>query len=290
MQNMDLLIASLEFIEVHLRESFKTADIADACYCSKSTLEKLFQYVYATSVHEYVVRRKMMIAARLLTAQPETTILSVAMECGYSSHEAFTRAFKNVWNCNPSEFRQTRFMELFPRLREPIQEGDEYMKQRKNVDISQLYDLFQKRRECYFVCCDIKSLIPINEISRKAGDLAIIEAMRRMDAAAGEEDVVFRIGGDEFCILTNSSDPAYAQQIADAIAAHNGECFNYCGKEGPAQSVGGCLIASGKEGPARSVGGEIPLTLYTTLARFEGETLKYSELFTGMHKALEAAK
>lgn len=265
MQNMDLLVSSLEFIETHLKENFKTVDIANACYCSKSTLEKLFHYVYATSVHEYVVRRRMMIAAKMLTAQPEISILRVATECGYGSHEAFARAFKEVWHCNPSKLRGMKFMELYPRFREPLQEGDVYVMQRKRVDISQLYDLFQERKDCYFVCCDIKSLIPINEISRKAGDLAIIEAMRRMDAVTGEEDVVFRIGGDEFCILTNSREPEYAQQAADAIKARNGETFDYEEKR-------------------------IPLTLYTALAKFEGTTLRYNELFVGLHKAIEVSK
>ena len=81
---------------------------------------------------------------------------------------------------------------------------------KKNVDISELYDLLKERKKCYFVCCDICHLIPINEISRKAGDLAILEAMKRISEAAGEEDVMFRIGGDEFVLLTNSGDEAYA--------------------------------------------------------------------------------
>ena len=265
MQNVDLLMNSLEFIETHLNESFKTVDIADACYCSKSTLEKLFQYVYSTSVHEYIIRRRMMLAAKMLTAQPEAAILSVAMECGYSSHEAFARAFKEIWNCNPSEFRKRKFTELYPRFREPLQEGDAYVMQRRRVDISELYDLFKERKACWFVCCDIKHMEPINQIARKAGDLAIIESMQRMNAAAGEEDVVFRIGGDEFCILTNSEEPAYAERIADCIKAHNGEEFDYEGTR-------------------------VPLTLYTTLAKFEGTTLRYNELFSELHKAIKESK
>lgn len=47
--------------------------------------------------------------------------------------------------------------------------------ERRHVDINELYDLFQERQDCYFVLCDIKHLTFINEISRKAGDLAILE-------------------------------------------------------------------------------------------------------------------
>ncbi|MCM1182969.1 MAG: helix-turn-helix domain-containing protein [Roseburia sp.] len=265
MQNVDLLMNSLEFIETHLKESFRTADIVKACYCSKSTLEKMFQYVYSTSVHEYIIRRRMMLAAKMLTAQPETAILVVAVECGYSSHEAFARAFKEIWNCNPSEFRKRKYTELYPRFREPLQEGDAYVMQRRSVDISELYDLFKERKACWFVCCDIKQMDAVNRIARKAGDLAIIETIRRMNAAAGEEDVVFRIGGDEFCILTDSEDAAYAERIADAIRAGNGEEFDYEGTR-------------------------IPLSLYAAPARFEGTPLRYNELFSSLHKTIQQSK
>ena len=38
------------------------------------------------------------------------------------------------------------------------------------------------------------------------GDMAILETMQRMCDAAGEEDIVFRIGADEFVMLTDSKE------------------------------------------------------------------------------------
>ncbi len=75
------------------------------------------------------------------------------------------------------------------------------MTDRKKIDISELYDCIKGRKGCYLVLGDIKSLIPINEISHKAGDLAIITSMKRVEQAASNEDIVFRIGGDKFVIL-----------------------------------------------------------------------------------------
>lgn len=265
MVNIDILITALDYIETHLGENLKTADIASACHCSKSALEKMFQYVYAISVHSYIIRRRMMLAARNISRYPDMSILSVALEYGYSSHEAFSRAFRTIWNCSPSEFRRRKFFELYPRLREPIKEGDTYIMERKSVDISQLYDLFIERRDCYFVCCDIKSLIPINNISRKAGDLAILETLQRMNDAAGEEDIAFRIGGDEFCILTANPDRAYAESVASRIRSRNGECFSYEGRE-------------------------IPLYLYVTTSKPGGTNIKYNELFTQLHQAIREVK
>lgn len=263
MQNVELLLAALEYMEMHLGQDIKTEDVAKACYCSKSTLEKLFRCVNHITVHDYLVRRRMMMAARRLAEHPQESILSVALEYGYSTHESFARAFKSIWNCNPSEFRGTKYYELFPRLNVPLEEGSEYMS--KCVDISQLYDLFVERKDCYFVLCDIKSLIPINAISHKAGDLAILESMNRMNHAAGEEDVVFRIGGDEFCILTSSTESSYAEKIAENIRMHNGETFDFNDKK-------------------------IPLSLYVVSTKITGNRGKYNELFVELHEALQEIK
>lgn len=263
-QNIELLMASLEYMENHLSSDIRTEDVAAACFCSKSTLEKLFRCVNGLTVHDYVIRRRMMLAARELCRNQNVSILNIAVEYGYSTHESFARAFEQIWNCKPSEFRKTKFTELFPRLLAPLEEGDEYIMQRRHVDISELYDLFQERKDCYFICCDIKHMIPINEISRKAGDLAILEQMRRMTAASGEEDVVFRIGGDEFCILTASSERAYAEGIAERITAENGEAFTYEDRQ-------------------------IPLSLYAAVVSVKSGA-RYEELFTGLHNALKDCK
>ena len=109
---------------------------------------------------------------------------------------------------------------------------------------------------------DIKGLIPINEISHKAGDLAIITAMKRMENAAGKEDVVFRVGGDEFVILTDTNDETYAKNVCEEILSHNGEIITWEGHD-------------------------IPLSLYVKAVLYDGSTnLKYSEFFTMIHSEL----
>lgn len=264
MQNIELLMAALEYIERHLRDEIKTEDVAAVCFCSKSTLEKLFRRVHGISVHDYIVRRRMMLSAKKLSKNPEMPILDIALEYGYSTHESFARAFKQIWNCKPSEFRKKKFTELFPKLNVPTGKGDSYIMQRRHVDISELYDLFQDRRDCYFVLCDIKHMVSINEISRKAGDLAILEQMRRMTAAAGEEDITFRIGGDEFCILTSSNQASYAGLIADKIRAMNNQTF-ICQNQ------------------------EIPLILHVAIVSLK-ECCRYEEVFAGLHNAIKESK
>ena len=102
MSNIELLTTALSFLEDNLTEKITTEDVAKACYCSKSTLEKLFRCVNNISVRDYIIRRRMTKAAKLLLTNKELSILDVALEYGYNSNEAFTRAFKQVWNCKPS--------------------------------------------------------------------------------------------------------------------------------------------------------------------------------------------
>lgn len=262
MNNIEILTNALEFMEENLQSEIRTQDVADACYCSKSALEKIFRHVSRISVHEYLTKRRMTVAARMLAADKERSVLDVALACGYATHESFTRAFKSVWNCNPSELKARKdIFELFPRLHPPIQDGGTYMSERRHVDISEMYDLFVQRKNCYFVVCDINSLIPINEISYKAGDIAIVESLNRMKREAGEDDIVFRIGGDEFVMLTASEDIAYAEDICEKIRAYNGQPIVYEGQE-------------------------IPLNLHIGTAKFDGAQIRYKDLYTQLHNRI----
>ncbi len=264
MNKIEILATALEYIEANLSSEIKTEDVAGACYCSKAALEKLFRCLNHMSVHDYVVRRRMTLAARRLRECPEVSVLDVALAYGYSTNESFSRAFKKVWDCNPSEFKENpRRFELFPRRYPPMMKGDEIMA--KNVDISELYELFKTRKNCYFVCCDIEHLVPINEISNKAGDLAILESLRRMEAVAGEEDVIFRIGGDEFVLLTEREDSAYAEALAERIRTNNGKPIVFEGKE-------------------------IPLSLHIAVTKYSSGNVRYKDLFEQLHNAIQEVK
>lgn len=264
MENLGLLIEALEFIEQNLASPIRTESISEHLHCSKSTIEKLFKYVNNISIRDYIIRRRMSRASRELVKNPDRSLLDIGMEYGYGSNEAFTRAFQSVWQVSPSEFRKNPSeFELFPgyRIERELLE-DKKMTDRKKVDISELYDCIKERKGCFLILGDIKGLIPINEISRKAGDLAIITSMKRMEQAAGPEDIVFRIGGDEFVILTDSTDEAYAKKLCGEIVSHNDECISWDGNE-------------------------IPLTLYVKAVRYEGgSALRYSDFFTMLHSEL----
>ena len=264
MENIQIIIDALEYIDNNLTESINTEDIANHLYCSKSTIEKLFKFINNMTIRDYIIRRRISKAAMELTSHPEKTVLEIGLQYGYGSNEAFSRAFYSIWQVLPSEFRKNPSnYELFPgyKLDRELME-EERMKDRKKIDISELYDCIKERRGCYLILGDIKHLIPINEISHKAGDLAIITAMKRMENAAGEEDIVFRIGGDEFVILTNSDDENYAKTVCEDILSHNQECIEWNNQK-------------------------ISLSMYVKAVRFDTNGgIRYSEFFTMLHNEL----
>ena len=264
MDKIQILIKALNYIDDNLTEPIDTAQIANHLYCSKSTIEKLFMYVNNISIRDYIIRRRMSLAAIEMVRHPEKSLLDIGLSYGYGSNESFTRAFYGVWHILPSEFKKNPSdYELFPGYKlDPELMEEETMKDRKKIDISKLYDCIKDRAGCYLVLGDIKSLIPINDISRKAGDLAIITAMNRMEDAAGPEDIVFRIGGDEFVLLTDSKDEKYAKAICDEILSHNNE-------------------------PIVWEGTEIPLSMYIKAVSCDSNgALRYSEFFSKLHSEL----
>lgn len=90
-------------------------------------------------------------------------------------------------------------------------------------------------------------------------------AARRLEQELMEDDIVFRIGGDEFVALTASEDEAYAEKIIREVLSHNNETFDYKGQE-------------------------IPLNLYVTYYKIDATNLRYAELFAQMQRQLDAVK
>ncbi|MBL8021679.1 MAG: AraC family transcriptional regulator [Leptospirales bacterium] len=95
------------FVESHFRSSPDLAEIADACDTTPFHLTRTFATTTGVTLARYVRARRLSEAARSLAAGSED-ILSLALETGYGSHEAFTRAFKQQFGKTPEEVRAAR--------------------------------------------------------------------------------------------------------------------------------------------------------------------------------------
>lgn len=243
------LTAALEYIENNLDGDFSQEKCARQACCSLSGLQKLFRSVFHKSVGDYVTRRRLTAAARDLQ-QNDCTVLETALKYGWGSPEAFTRAFSRVWGVTPSEYRRSwRFSGLCPRLDFPrhfMREGELIMTNK--YDISELYDYIRSRQGTYALSFDTSHLMEINDaIGQEAGDKVILECLRRIDRECADGMMMFRIGGDEFVMMTGLTDKEAVRTIAGRILAHNGECVSHNGTDIPVSlRAGAVLLRPGK--------------------------------------------
>lgn len=95
---------ALWFIENRFEGELSADDVARAVGVSRFHLSRLFALVIGQSLMGYTRGRRLSEAARAL-AGGAPDILDVALTAGYSSHEAFTRAFREHFGVTPESVR-----------------------------------------------------------------------------------------------------------------------------------------------------------------------------------------
>lgn len=95
---------ALWFIESHYASDITLDDIAGCGCVSRFHLARAFEAATGCSVMRYVRGRRLSDAARSL-ANGAPDILAVAVDSGYGSHEAFTRAFRDQFGVTPEAVR-----------------------------------------------------------------------------------------------------------------------------------------------------------------------------------------
>ena len=96
---------SLEYIEDNLRGDIDYDIVARKAMLSKFYYFRMFQIVTGTTLAEYIRNRKMSLAAKEIK-ETERRILDIALDYGYGSQEAFSRAFKAVQGISPAQVRK----------------------------------------------------------------------------------------------------------------------------------------------------------------------------------------
>ena len=109
---------ALWHIETRLGDDLTLDDIARAAGVSRFHLARVFEVRMGRSVMGYVRARRLAIAALALAAGAPD-ILAVALDAGYGSHEAFTRAFSTAFGATPEAVREAGSVKNLT-LQEPI--------------------------------------------------------------------------------------------------------------------------------------------------------------------------
>ena len=102
---MKTLNKASEYIESHLDQDLKLEDIAKECNVSYHYFTKIFSLLTGYTLKEYIRNRRITIASYEVSHSNDR-IIDIAIKYGYSSNEAFTRAFKKIHGINPSYARK----------------------------------------------------------------------------------------------------------------------------------------------------------------------------------------
>ncbi|HHF7349556.1 TPA: GyrI-like domain-containing protein [Legionella feeleii] len=95
----------IEFIGKHLDEKLTLNQLSDIACFSKYHFHRLFTAYTGLSLQQYVRWLRLKRAAHQLIVNKDKSIIEIAINAGFESHESFTRAFKQACHLNPSEFR-----------------------------------------------------------------------------------------------------------------------------------------------------------------------------------------
>lgn len=98
---------AIAFIEARLDQPLSVAQIAAGVGLSPFHFARLFTATCGESVMAYVWRRRLQRAAeRIVDAPGDVRLIDLALDCGFESQEAFTRAFKRLFGVAPGQFKR----------------------------------------------------------------------------------------------------------------------------------------------------------------------------------------
>ncbi len=106
-QSIISIEAVIDYIESHLDGKLELETVAEAVHYSKYHLHRLFTETVGMTIHDYVQRRQLTEAAKLLVFS-EKPIIEIAFVCGYESQQSFSSAFKAMYKSPPAEYREKR--------------------------------------------------------------------------------------------------------------------------------------------------------------------------------------
>lgn len=98
---------AIEYIEENLDDALLTEDIAKAAGYSLYHLTHIFTAAIGEPIGSYIQKRRLSLSCKKLL-YTDKRIIDIAMESGFSSSEAFSRAFKSLYGISPSIYRKNK--------------------------------------------------------------------------------------------------------------------------------------------------------------------------------------
>lgn len=98
------LFQVLDYIEAHLDQDLKLADLAQLLEMSQFHFSRLFKQSLGLSPFQYLLQQRVERAKQLLK-QTDHPIVDIAFECGFSSHSHLSKQFRQWTGMTPKAYR-----------------------------------------------------------------------------------------------------------------------------------------------------------------------------------------
>ena len=102
--HINQLNAAMKYIDDNFCGEMTLDALAEAAHMSKSHFSSLFRELNGVSPWEYILSRRVSLAAQLL-ASTDRTVLDIATACGFNSTANFNYAFRKLTQSSPTEYR-----------------------------------------------------------------------------------------------------------------------------------------------------------------------------------------
>lgn len=103
--NSSSLFPLLYLIETQLEGELREDDLASQYGYSVAYFSRTFHSLLGISFRDYLCRKRIALAKRLLIEQPNTKIAVIALQCGYKDLSYFNRIFKKKVGLSPGKYK-----------------------------------------------------------------------------------------------------------------------------------------------------------------------------------------
>lgn len=106
-QETDPILAAREYILNHFKVPFSLSELAEKVGLSREHLSRSFHQRYGETLSHFLQQHRMQHARLLLKSSP-VSIEEIALQCGFTNQNSFSRGFRAFHQTNPLSFRKNK--------------------------------------------------------------------------------------------------------------------------------------------------------------------------------------
>ena len=110
-QQTELIKEIRQQLTEHLEQRFTIEELSKQYLINTSTLKEVFKAVYGLPISTYMKEYRVHQAMKLLR-ETDATIADIAAQVGYETQGKFSKAFKDVTQVLPTEYRKMQYLKI----------------------------------------------------------------------------------------------------------------------------------------------------------------------------------